>query len=444
MLVSKKLRFYWWLLKGVLARHSKLIIVTFVVSLLAFVLALTSIPLIRAELRSDAQVIGIVGQYTPTNLPLDIQRLVSRGLTEVTESGDIVPALSEKWEVSDEGKKYTFTLKPGIIWHDEKEFVASDINYNLKDVEFVPTDEVTLVVKLKEPFTPLPNFLSKPLFRKGLVGVGDYKIDGIRLKGEYVSYLKLLPVDPTDPPMEFKFFASEPTAKTAFKLGEVNYLSEVVDPAPFTEWKNVTVTEGQKHNQFVGIFFNTTNQFLQDKEVRQALSFAVEKPEKNRINSPISSKSWAYTTRVKQYEKDDEEAKKLLGTENVPTDQHVTLSTFPQYFSLAQTIAAAWEGVGIKTTIKVENGMPSEYDALLATQEIPLDPDQYTLWHSTQAETNLAKYASPRIDKLLEDGRKEPDQEARKAIYFDFQRFLVDDAPAVFLFHPTTYTIARK
>ena len=94
--------------------------------------------------------------------------------------------------------------------------------------------------------------------------------------------------------------------------------------------------------------------------------------------------------------------------------------------------------------MKVESGVPDQYQAILVTQEIPSDPDQYTLWHSTQTQTNLSHYANPKIDKLLEDGRKESDPEKRKKIYFDFQRYLVEDAPAVFLFHPTTYTIIRK
>ena len=78
----------------------------------------------------------------------------------------------------------------------------------------------------------------------------------------------------------------------------------------------------------------------------------------------------------------------------------------------------------------------------MASQEIPADPDQYTLWHSTQS-TNITGYNSPKIDKLLEDGRKISDKEERKAIYLDFQRFLVEDTPAAFLFHPTVYTIIR-
>ena len=83
-----------------------------------------------------------------------------------------------------------------------------------------------------------------------------------------------------------------------------------------------------------------------------------------------------------------------------------------------------------------------EFDVLIASQEIPSDPDQYHLWHSTQA-TNIAGLASPRIDKLLEDGRKTMEEDKRIKIYHDFQKYLLEEAPAAFLFHPKLYTIER-
>ena len=48
--------------------------------------------------------------------------------------------------------------------------------------------------------------------------------------------------------------------------------------------------------------------------------------------------------------------------------------------------------------------------------DIPEDPDQYSIWHSTQDATNITHYESPRIDKLLEDGRSEIDTESRRKI----------------------------
>ena len=53
--------------------------------------------------------------------------------------------------------------------------------------------------------------------------------------------------------------------------------------------------------------------------------------------------------------------------------------------------------------------------------DIPKDPDQYSLWHSTQTSTNISHLKNARIDKLLEDGRTELDQEIRKKIYLDFR-----------------------
>ena len=122
----------------------------------------------------------------------------------------------------------------------------------------------------------------------------------------------------------------------------------------------------------------------------------------------------------------------------------VKLPTPPSsMMSVAEEIKKDWQQLGIETEIKLILSSEEEFEALLVTQQIPQDPDQYLLWHSTQT-TNLSQYKSPKLDKLLEDGRKTFDQEERKEIYLDFQRFLVEDSPAIFLFHPTVYSLSRN
>ena len=442
--VQKNIRYYIWLIKGIFDRYSRIILASFALALILIVIGVRYGKFIWNRIENDRQIIGVVGSFTPSNLPISIQKLISLGLTEVSDTGEVLPALATSWEVSDDGKKYTFHLRTDQYWHDAKKFTAFDVNYNLRDVEFVPINETDLVVKLNDAFTPLPSFLSKALFRKGLIGLGAYKIAAIKLKGDDVSYLSLKPMVANLPQVEVKFYASAASAKTAFKLGEINVLDEIITPTPFTGWKNVKVKENVKLNQFVGIFLNNNDDLLKSKELRQGLNFALEKPEKNRIATPISSKSWAYTNRVKQYEKDLDQAKKLL-SDYVESSKSatLTLSTFNEFLPLAQTVAAAWTSLGVTTQVKVETGVADNYQALLGVVDIPSDPDQYNLWHSTQTATNISHYASPKIDKLLESGRKESDQEKREKIYFDFQRYLVEDSPAVFLFHPTTYTISR-
>jgi len=401
------------------------------------------LPALVTENEVETKIIGISGSFTPTNLPLAIQNLLSTGLTNVEFTGEVKAALATSWELSEDDKEYIFRLRDDLLWHDGKKFTAYDINYNLKDVTFEPIDDTTLKVVLKEPFTPLPSFLSKPLFRKGLVGIGSYRVESVKLNGEFVSLLSLEPMANDLPVIDIRFYPTEAAAKTAFKLGEVNVIDEISDPVPFTDWPNIMVKESVKYNQYVGLFFNNQNSLFQEKDIRQALSFVIEKQEANRVVSPISSKSWAYTTRVKSYEQDINKAQELVAGFGLDDGTEVTLTTFPQFFSLAHKIASAWETLGIKTKIKIESRLPQSYQVVLATQEVPVDPDQYTLWHSTQEQTNISNYTNPKIDKLLEDGRKELDQEKRAQIYFDFQRYLVDDAPAVFLFHPTKYTISR-
>jgi peptide/nickel transport system substrate-binding protein len=200
--------------------------------------------------------------------------------------------------------------------------------------------------------------------------------------------------------------------------------------------------------KYVAIFFNTQkNSATADKTLRQALAYAINKKgfEEIRAISPISPNSWAYNPQVKPYKYDPKRAKELIGT--LPKELKNTvlkISTTPILMSLADKIADDWRLAGINTSVQAVSGVPETFDAFLAVFDIPKDPDQYALWHSNQDATNLSNYSNPRIDKLLEDGRTQIDTEVRKKIYLDFQRFLMEDIPAVFLYHPILYTISRK
>jgi len=442
--VYKKIRYYFWLIIGIFKRYIKVIIGTFLLGTLLLVIFVKFGPILSNLTQSTHQIIGMVGNYTPTNLPYSVLRLISLGLTDINEAGEPMPAIATSWKISEDKKTYTFTLRDDLYWHDGKKFTAYDVNYNLKDVNFIPIKNSELEVKLKNSFSPLPNLLSKALFKKGMIGLGSYKIKEIKLKGENITYLKLESLANDLPFIEIKFYASESQAKEAFKLGEVNVLDEMTDASPFNNWPNMTIKKNSKYNRYVGIFFNLNDQELKTKETRQGLSYAIDKPENNRVSTPLSVKSWAYTNRVKQYDKDVAQAEKLLADLIASQSGELTLSTINPYLSTAQLIKSQWEDLGIKTKIKVENGLPENFQVLLMALDIPTDPDQYAYWHSTQTTTNITGYSNPKIDKLLEDGRQQTDKEERLATYYDFQRYLVEDAPAIFLYYPETYTIIRN
>jgi len=120
------------------------------------------------------------------------------------------------------------------------------------------------------------------------------------------------------------------------------------------------------------------------------------------------------------------------------------LTTTPVFSALGEAIIKSWKELGVNAVLRIESGIPQNFQALLIQEPIPLDPDQYAIWHSTQNKTNISNYSSPRIDKDLEDGRKTGDIEVRKEKYADFQRVLLDDAPATFLYFPKLNVIYRK
>lgn len=391
--------------------------------------------------------IGIVGEFTPSTLPNPIQNLISTGLTTITQDGSVHPGLSSWWEASESGKQYIFHLRTDAVWHNGKPVTAEDVNYNIKNVSITPVNAQTVKMVLESPYSPLPALVAKPIFRDGLIGFGTHKVDRLQLKGDKVRLLRLTPVEKQDthPVKEYIFYQTETAAQIGYKLGEIDILEDIANPSEFVSWKNTQLSENIKYNRIVTVFFNTKDQLLSEKSVRQALAYAMpEFPEIQAI-SPISKLSWAFSEKVKVYDANPSQAEKLLNTVKISSDSaHLTLVTFAPYLDTAQAIANNWTRLGINTEVKVENTVPSGFQAVLTAIDVPPDPDQYPYWHSTQTQTNISSYVNPKIDKLLEDGRQVMDPETRKSTYADFARRLVDDAPAVFLYYAKTYTILRK
>jgi peptide/nickel transport system substrate-binding protein len=85
------------------------------------------------------------------------------------------------------------------------------------------------------------------------------------------------------------------------------------------------------------------------------------------------------------------------------------------------------------------------FDMLLYEIEITIDPDQYNLWHSLKSnypDLNISGYNYERVDILLEEARESSDLKVRKEKYALFQKYLMNDAPVVFLYHPVyTYVV---
>lgn len=436
-------RFFWWLARELSRKYAPWLVFGFIVGLTVTVGFGRVLPFIVTNWFSPVDRIGIIGEFTPSTLPIAIQQQISDGLTEIAPDGSAKPGLASSWQVESDGKTYFFALRSDLTWHNGKPVVASDVNYNIKNVALHVAGPHLLKVTLDEPYSPFVTIVSKPILEAGLVGFGPYKVAAIRLNGDKVQYLKLMPVEKRLKSKEYWFYKTETNAITAYKLGDIDEIEELTSPGELSGWKNTTVQKKTKSDRVVALFFNTHDQLTGEKALRQALAYGVPKFDEEQAFSPIAATSWAYNDKIRHYLTDPDHAKKLLSGSSATEGATLTLTTFSQYVDTAQAIANSWNSLGIKTAVQVQNALPPGFQVLLSAQDVPPDPDQYPFWHTTQTATNITGYSNLKIDKLLEDGRKEFDMDKRKKLYDDFQRYLVEDAPAVFLFNAPYYTVTR-
>jgi peptide/nickel transport system substrate-binding protein len=391
--------------------------------------------------------IGIEGLYTLKNLPDNIANQISYGLT-INSKNDkaIISPIVESLNVENENKDYIFTIKDNIFWHNGKKLIASDIDYSsISGIKISILNENKIKISLEKEFSPILSVLNKPLFKKNTIGLGQYKIKKYSLQEGYLKTLYLTPTKDNLPKLIYRFYQNETDLINAYKLGDVDQVKISSLPEELSKWNNSKITQKIETNEkYSAIFFNT--QKINNKQLRQAIAYATPKTkdQNERCLGPISPESWAYNPSVKEYNFDATRAKELF--QNNKIDSINLIVGDRRLLSVAEDIKKSWESIlGLKTNISIINQIDTEnFDAILTFGSIPHDPDQYLFWHSTQiGKSNLTKLNDSRIDKLLEDGRFAIDQIERKAIYQDFQKYLLEESPAIFLAYPNTYTITR-
>jgi len=396
-------------------------------------------------IRNNIVTIGFVGSYKVEDLPTKALALVTQPLIKEDENNKSQPALASSWIVSEDGKTYVVFIRDNLSWHDGTAVEAKDISLAIKGVEVNAINNKTIQFVLPNPISSFPLALDTPVFKThSFYGTGEYRIVDLTQVDEVVKKIVLRPKNNELPQVEIRFYTSEEQAVTALKLGEVKVLSSA-NIKDVAGWSNINIKKSPEKNEIVTIFLNTSSSLLSSKEVRQAAAHAINKEgfDGEVASGPISSKSWAHNDSIKKYDYNTSRSKELLSNAEVK-DPKITLSYSVGLRELAQKTKTEWEAIGIKVEIKEEKGIPKDFEALLAVNKLPSDPDQYSLWHSSQTATNITKYKNLKIDKLLEDGRAAKSDEDRKGYYMDFQKFLTDDAPAIFLYHPNKYEATYK
>ena len=433
--MSNPLRENIWFVKGFLKKYSLQILISLGVTVVIALLGnfiLTKTPRSKIMYR-----IGIVGQFGSGQLPPYIINFLSAGLVTLDDKHAPQPGLAEKWDISDDGKTYTFYLKQDLKWYTGESVKASDIKISIPNIDIETEDPNVIRFKIPTLFSPFLALLNIPLLNVDGKIIGDYDI---HLKQKTSGIISQITVDTKDRSLVFNVLPTAKQAITAFKLGHLDLVLNL--PSDYlTEVQAFGKTKTKvDSNKVIMIIFNQQDPVLKEKTIRQALAYTLKDKTFGQTEAltTISPSSWAFNPLVKTYPFSPQRTKDLIKSPIT-----LELATNPELLSIAENIKNQLSSDLISVNIKVVSSIPDQFQMLLTEYSIPSDPDQYRDWHSTQA-TNVGRGSDEKIDKLLEDGRITQDIKERKRIYFDFQKTFSEELPALVLYQPTVFDLARK
>lgn len=431
----KSLRERIWFVKGFFQKYTKQIvisvIVTVVLSLLANILT-KNMPNRRNEVK-----IGIVGQFGANQLPSYITDYLNAGLVKIDQNLQPIPGLAEKWSIEDNGNTYSFSLKSGLKWFGGDEVKASDIKFSIPNIAVEAVDPDILKFKIPTKFAPFLSLLNIPLLNSKGATIGNYDI---RLKQKSSGIITQIILESSSKKIVFNVFSTAKQAITAYKLGQLDIILGLPSEYSSELTSFANINKKVDFNRVIMLIFNQTDSNLKDKNVRQGIAYALKDKsfEQTEALTTLNPNSWAFSPLVKTYGFNLQRTKELIKTPIT-----LELATTPELLPIAENIKSQLNSDLININTKVVTSTPDQFQLLLTTYNIPIDPDQYRDWHSTQ-ETNKGKGSDEKIDKLLEDGRINLDQKERKRIYIDFQKTFSEELPALVLFHPSIVDVARN
>ena len=230
---------------------------------------------------------------------------IFEGLVKPTENGELVPAVAKEYKVSTDGRKYTFTLREGIKFHNGEIVTVEDIKYSIernagliegtsalvpafKNIESVNiVDSSTVEVALIEPDTELIGYMTVAIIPKAYkdqatkpVGTGPFVFDSytpgenfvITKNNEYWgegAYMNKV---------TFKIVTNPSTAIMELQAGSIDIYPYMTMDQAAQLGSDFNILYGNT-NLVQGLFLNNAEKPFDNKLVRQAIYYAIDRKE---------------------------------------------------------------------------------------------------------------------------------------------------------------------
>lgn len=314
-------------------------------------------------------IIGPIATLNPLQIQLgdpeaDITRLIFNALVRFDERGLPVGDLAQRWEVSEDGLRYTFYLRPNVRWHDGAPLTADDVLFTVRllqspespgpperarlwqSIEVVPVNSLTVQFRLPEPLALFPELLTFGIlpahllrdvppaqlsthpFALNPIGTGPYRVAGVHVEEGRIQRV-VLSANPSyfrGPPLleqvEFRVFPDTRTALLAYRAGEVQGIARIapLDLDQIRALPSLNLFSAML-SSYQAILLNHASPLFREREVREALWLALDRQRLiDRFlsgqgviaDSPIPPGNWAHHPQLRAIPYDPEKARALL------------------------------------------------------------------------------------------------------------------------------------
>lgn len=418
---------------------------------------------------------------------------IYESLVTFNSEGEIVDWLAQSHEISEDGLTYTFVLRDGLKFSNGNAVTAEDAVFSIQrhldlggplaiaaQVDSLQAqDDKTIVITLKEPYTPfiseLSNFsngiipqnfagLSEEQFFKNPIATGPFVVKEWDPAGD-ITFVKnefyWQEGKPYIDELVYKLIEDDSQAINQLKAGEVHAI-ESVALQNVEEIKNGSETTVITNGSWVveQLFFNTLDEHFSDVHVRRALALALDREGlTNAVTFGYAQVANSLLPPAIPYNSND--TIKALNFNVEAAKEELAKSKFPNGFSSkilvasgnnsraqeAQIVQAAAQSIGIDLQIESielasfrERFFAYDYSVMINSGQADSPEANSIIAFQTDPEgfskSYWTHYTNDEVTKLLYAGQKTADGEERGKIYADIQQILADEVPYIPFYYP--------
>lgn len=408
---------------------------------------------------------------------------IFEGLVKPNSDGEMIPAVAEKYELSEDGTTYTFTLREGVKFHNGQTVTAEDVVYSINRCAAVPEgqekplvaafsavksvealDEKTVAVTIAQRDLEFISYMTAAIIPADYenqdtapVGTGPFKFVSRTPQQDFVMerFEDYWGAPAWLDKVTYKICENADALVMNLNGGSIDLCAHLTSAQASQLNQSFQVLEGTM-NLVQAIYLNNQAKPFDNQLVRQALCYAIDRQGimdmvADGHGTAVGSSIYPAFTKyflpelVDKYPHDVAKAKELLAQAGYPDGFDMTISVpnnYQPHMDTAEVVAEQLREAGIRVTIQ-----PVEWSTWLDTiyngrqfQATVVGVDAANMTARAMLERftsdygkNFINYNNPAYDALFQQAINAQDEATQTDLYKQMETMLADTAANVYI-----------